>query len=385
MATVESGRLTGRRASDWGTISARLIDRGELLAALDRSVTRKVTVISAPAGSGKTSLLRAWADRPRQTHRVAFVTVRRDQRDEQLFWLDLLRVILESVDERDTDEALIATPGFNAETMVDRVLSYLADYPGRLVLVLDDLHELDSAGVQTHVTRLLTELPAQVHALLGTRRDLRLRLHQLRLAGDLAELRAADLHFTEAETREVLAASGVVVSDQALATLHKRTEGWAAGIRLAAISLAEHPDAERFVAEFSGSNRTVADYLIGELLERQPAHIQQLLLRTSLLERVNGELADLMTGYSGSEQLLLELEDANAFVVSLDPERTWFRYHQLFAELLRLELRRTMAAEVPQLHRLAAKWFAEHAEPIDAIRHHAGRGRLVQCSPTARR
>ena len=159
------------------------------------------------------------------------------------------------------------------------------------------------------------------------------------------------------------------MSNRALATLHKRTEGWAAGIRLAAISLAEHPDAERFVAEFSGSNRTVADYLIGELLERQPAHIQQLLLRTSLLERVNGELADLMTGCSGSEQLLLELEDANAFVVSLDPERTWFRYHQLFAELLRLELRRTMASEVPQLHRVAAKWFAEHAEPIDAIRH----------------
>jgi LuxR family maltose regulon positive regulatory protein len=369
VATQESGRLTGRRASDWGTTGTRLIARGELLAALDRAVTHKVTVISAPAGSGKTSLLRAWADRPPQTHRVAFVTVRRDQRDEQLFWLALLRAVRETVGERDTDEPLIATPAFNAETMVDRVLSSLADYPGRLVLVLDDLHELDSTGVPTHLTRLLTQLPEHVHAVLGTRRDLRLRVHQLRLAGDLAEIRAADLRFTEAETREVLAASGVVVSDQALATLHKRTEGWAAGIRLAAISLAEHPDAERFVAEFSGSNRTVADYLIGELLERQPAHVLQLLLRTSVLDRVNGELADLMTGYSGSEQLLLELEDANAFVLSLDPERTWFRYHQLFGELLRLELRRTMASEVPQLHRLAARWFAEHGEPIDAIRH----------------
>ena len=369
MAAIENARLTGQQASDWGATSTRLIVRGQLLAALERAVTHKVTVISAPAGSGKTSLLRAWADRPQQTHRVAFVTVRRDQRDEQLFWLALLRAIHETVDERDTEEPLVATPGFNAEAMVDRMLAYLADYPGRLVLVLDDLHELDSAGMQTYLTRLLTELPAQVHAVLGTRRDLRLRLHQLRLAGDLAEIRAADLHFTEAETREVLAASGVVVSDEAVATLHKRTEGWAAGIRLAAISLAEHPDPDRFVAEFSGSDRTVADYLIGELLERQPAHIQQLLLRTSVLDRVNGEIADLMTGYSGSEQLLLELEDANAFVVSLDPERTWFRYHQLFAELLRLELRRTMATEVPQLHRLAAKWFAEHAEPIDAIRH----------------
>jgi LuxR family transcriptional regulator, maltose regulon positive regulatory protein len=369
VATVENGRSTGPRAFDWGPPGTRLVDRSELLAALGRAVTHKVTMISAPAGSGKSSLLRTWARRDGQTHRVAFVTVRSDQRDEQLFWLALLRAIRETLDERDMDEPLVATPGFNAEAMVDRVLSYLADYPGRLVLVLDDLHELDSAGVQTHLTRLLTELPPHVHAVLGTRRDLRLRLHQLRLAGDLAEIRAADLRFTQAETREVLAASGVVVSDQALATLHERTEGWAAGIRLAAISLAEHPDAERFVAEFSGSNRTVADYLIGELLERQPAHIQQLLLRTSLLERVNGELADLMTGYTGSEQVLLELEDANAFVVSLDPERTWFRYHQLFAELLRLELRRTMASEVPQLHRLAARWFAEHAEPIDAIRH----------------
>jgi LuxR family transcriptional regulator, maltose regulon positive regulatory protein len=369
VATVEGGRVTGQRAAEWGAIGTRLVERGELLAALDRAVTRKVTVISAPAGSGKTFLLRAWADRPVQTYPVAFVTVRRGQRDEQLFWLALLLAIQATLHDRDADEPLIATPGFNAEAMVDRVLSHLADYPGRVVLVLDDLHELESAGVESHLTRLLTELPTQAHAVLATRRDLRLGLHQLRLAGELAEIRAADLRFTEAETRQMLATSGVVLSDEAVATLRKRTEGWAAGIRLAAISLAEHPDPERFVAEFSGSNRTVADYLIGELLERQPAHVQELLLRTSVLDWVNGELADLMTGYSGSEQLLLELEDANVFVVSLDPERTWFRYHQLFGELLRLELRRTMASEVPQLHRLAAKWFAEHDEPIDAIRH----------------
>jgi LuxR family maltose regulon positive regulatory protein len=369
VATVENGRPTGRRASDWGKPGTRLVDRDELLAALDRAVTHKVTVISAPAGSGKTSLLRAWADRPVQTHRVAFVTVRRDQRDEQLFWLALLQAIQATLDEDTAEEPLTATPVFNAEAMVERVLAHLADYPGRLVLVLDDLHELESAGMQTQLTRLLTELPSHVHALLATRRDLRLRLHQLRLAGELAEIRAADLRFTEAEARAVLAAAGVVLSDQAAATLHKRTEGWAAGIRLAAISMAEHPDPERFVAEFSGTNRTVADYLVGELLERQPQHIQHLLLRTSVLDRVNGELADLMTGYSGSEQLLLELEDANAFVVSIDPERTWFRYHQLFADILRLELRRTMATEVPQMHRLAAKWFTDHAEPLEAIRH----------------
>ena len=128
-------------------------------------------------------------------------------------------------------------------------------------------------------------------------------------------------------------------------------------------------DPERFVAEFSGSDRTVAEYLIAEMLERQPADVKELLLRTSLLDRVNGELADLLTGRPGSERILLELEDANAFVVSLDPERTWFRYHHLFADLLRLELRRTLPEEVPVLHRRAAGWFIQHGQVVDAIRH----------------
>ncbi len=357
--------------SEWGVSGTRLVERGRLLAALDRAVTRRVTVISAPAGSGKTSLLRAWADRPAPSRRVASVSVRRDQRDEQLFWLALLEAVRTSVDawERETDGPLIATPGFDAGAMVDRVLSDLSNYPERLVLVIDDLHEWASTGLETHLNRLLFELPDHVHAVLSTRRDLRLGLHRLRLAGELAEIRASDFQFTETETRELLRTSSVVLNDTAVTTLHRRTEGWAAGLRLAAIALADHPDPERFVAEFSGSNRTVADYLIAEILEHQPEHIQRLLLRTSLVDRVNGELADLLTDFTGSEQMLLELEDANAFVLSLDPERTWFRYHQLFGELLRLELRRTAPADVPHLHTLAANWFATHGEPIDAIRH----------------
>ena len=205
--------------------------------------------------------------------------------------------------------------------------------------------------------------------MLTTRHDLRLRLHQLRLAGELAEIRAADLRFSERETRELLDASGIALPDAGAALLHQRTEGWAAGLRLAAISLADHPDPERFVAEFSGSDRTVAEYLIAEMLERQPPDVQDLLLRTSLLDRVNGELADLLTGRPGSERILLELADANAFVESLDPERTWFRYHHLFADLLRLELRRTLPEEVPALHRRAAGWFTLQGQVVDAIRH----------------
>jgi LuxR family maltose regulon positive regulatory protein len=253
--------------------------------------------------------------------------------------------------------------------MVDRVLSELADPRGDITLVIDDLHELNSPEALSQLTRLLMNLPPQVHAMLTTRHDLRLRLHQLRLAGELAEIRAADLRFSERETRELLDASGIALSDAGAALLHQRTEGWAAGLRLAALSLADHPDPERFVAEFSGSDRTVAEYLIAEMLERQPPDVQDLLLRTSLLDRVNGELADLLTGRPGSERILLELEDANAFVESLDPERTWFRYHHLFADLLRLELRRTLPGDVPGLHRRAAGWFTLQGQVVEAIRH----------------
>jgi len=347
----------------------RLIDRGDLLAALDRAAVGKVTIISAPAGSGKTSLLRAWADRPGQPHRPAVVQVQRDQHDAQLFWLALLNAVRHASDTASQAEAPAATPGFNGRAMVERVLAELAGQHGRIILVIDDLHELHSPEALAQLTRLLTNLPPHVHAMLATRRDLPLHLHQLRLAGELAEIRAADLRFTQRETRELLDALGIALSEAGAALLYQGTEGWAAGLRLAAISLAAHPDPERFVAEFSGSDRTVAEYLLAEMLERQPDDVQQLLLRTSLLDRVNGELADLLTGRPGSERILLELEDANAFVVSLDPERTWFRYHHLLGDFLRLELRRTRPEEVPTLHRRAAAWFTQHGQVADAIRH----------------
>src|SRR5258707_1667281 len=252
--------------------------------------------------------------------------------------------------------------------MAGRVLSKLADRDG-ITLVIDDLHELNSPDALAQLSRLLTNLPPRVHAILATRHDVRLGLHQLRLAGELAEIRAADLRFSESETRELLDASGITLSEAGVALLYQRTEGWAAGLRLAVISLAGHPDPERFVAEFSGSERTVAEYLLAEMLDRQPPEVEDLLLSTCLLDRVNGELADLLTGRPGSEQILLDLEDANAFVESLDPGRTWFRYHHLFADFLRLELRRTLPDQVPALHRRAAGWFTLHGQVVNAIRH----------------
>jgi LuxR family maltose regulon positive regulatory protein len=346
-----------------------LIDRDDLVAALDRAVTRKVTIISAPAGSGKTSLLRAWAGRPGPPRQLALVQVQRDQQDAQQFWLALLGVVRHVTGTNGGAELPAATPDFNAPAMVDRVLSELADARSGVTLVVDDLHELTSPEALAQLTRLLTNLPPRVRAILATRHDVRLGLHQLRLTGELAEIRATDLRFSERETSELLDASGIALSAAGAVLLHQRTEGWAAGLRLAAISLAGHPDPERFVAEFSGSDRIVAEYLLAEMLDRQAAEVQDLLLRTSLLDRVHGELADLLTGRPGSERILLELEDANAFVESLDPDRAWFRYHHLLADFLRLELRRTLPAEVPVLHRRAAEYFIRQGQVVSAIRH----------------
>ncbi|MCX5562408.1 LuxR C-terminal-related transcriptional regulator [Streptomyces sp. NBC_00038] len=344
-----------------------LIDRHDLVATLDLAARRRVTIISAPAGSGKTSLLRAWADWARKERPIAFVSVRSGRHDAQLFWLDLVGEIRGALNK--AAEPPHATPGFDGGAMMNRVLTELAETDDPITLVIDDLHELDSTEAIEQLTSLLTRLPRHAHAVLATRRDLPLRLHRLRLTGDLAEIRGPQLRFAETETRALLAASGLELPDHLTATLQQRTEGWAAGLRLAALSLAGHPDPERFVAEFSGSDRTVAEYLTAEMLERQPKDVQRLLLRTSVLDRVNGELADLLTGSIGSERILLELEDANAFVVSLDPERTWFRYHHLFGGLLRLELRRTQPEELPELHRLAARWLVGRTRIADAIEH----------------
>jgi LuxR family maltose regulon positive regulatory protein len=335
---------------------------------MDGASERKVTIISAPAGSGKSSLLRTWENRAAH-RRLANVAVRRGERDAQRFWLSLLDAVRQASGAPGEGAAAGPTPEFNGRTMVDAVLAGLSDASGDITLVIDDLQELSSAEALAALTRLLTELPANAHAVLATRRDLPLRLHQLRLAGELTEIRATDLQFTEQETRELLGSSGIVLSPAAATRLHRRTEGWAAGLRLAALSLADHPAPERFVEEFSGTHRAVAEYLLAEMLDNQPAEVRHLLLRTCVLDCVNGELADLLTGRPGSERILLDLEDANGFVLSLDPERTRFRYHQLFADLLRLELRQTQPTEVPAIHRTAAAWFVRHGGIAEAVRH----------------
>jgi LuxR family transcriptional regulator, maltose regulon positive regulatory protein len=352
-----------------GSVPRGLLDREDLLQLLDRAVSKRVTVVSAPPGSGKTSLLRAWADRWTNPRRVAYASVERDQQSAQSFWCSVLEAIRSP--ERSTDAepptAPIAAP--DTGQVLDRIRSEIAEHVEPVVLIIDDLHELRSAEALAQLEHLVAILPRSARVVLSSRRDPPIRLHRLRLADELAEIRAGDLLFTERETRELLAASEISLSDAGVAALYRRTEGWAAGLRLAAISLSAHPDPERFVAEFSGTDRAIGEYLMAEMLDRQPSEVQSMLLRTSLVDRMNGELADLLAGRSGSEQMLLELEEANAFVVSLDARRTWFRYHHLLADFLRLELRRTLADEVGDLHRRAANWFADQGDIVDAVRH----------------
>jgi LuxR family transcriptional regulator, maltose regulon positive regulatory protein len=333
------------------------------------SAGRAVTLVSAPPGSGKTVLLRSWIEDAGLRDRVAWVSVERGERDPQRFWLSVLEVLRAAVRGEAFVEKLAPAPEFDGEAVVGRLVAELGPLEEPVVLVIDDLHELHSSEALAQLELLLARLPPLLRVVLATRHDPQLRLHGLRLEGKLTELRTAELRFTLEETRALLAASGIVLSDEAVALLHERTEGWAAGLRLAALSLAGHPDPEQFVAEFSGSERTVADYLFAEVLARQPDDVRRLLLRTSVLERIDGALADRLVGDVGSERILQALEDGGAFVVSLDASRTWFRYHHLFADLLRLELRRTDPDAVAGLHRAASRWLAEHGHVVDAVRH----------------
>jgi LuxR family transcriptional regulator, maltose regulon positive regulatory protein len=329
----------------------------------------RVTEVSAPAGSGKTLLLRSWIDEAGLAACARWVTVQGEERDPQRFWLSVVGALRDTAAGSKLVRPLTAAPGLNGWAVIERLLTDLGGLEDRVWLVIDDVHELRSSEALRQLELLVMRAPAALRFVLATRRDLRLGLHRLRLEGELTEIRADDLRFTRDEARALFEAAGIPLSESALGLLYERTEGWAAGLRLAALSLAGHPDPERFASEFSGSERTVAEYLLAEVLERQPEQVRRLLLRTSVLDRVNGELADLLTGGSGGERVLQQLEQAGAFVVALDARRSWFRYHQLFADLLRLELRGSAPDELPGLHAAAAGWYAGHGYPVEAVRH----------------
>jgi LuxR family transcriptional regulator, maltose regulon positive regulatory protein len=297
-----------------------------------------VTIVSGPAASGKTCLLRSWIAAAGLSEQAGWATVRPDERDPERFW-------------RSVTDAVAPIEG------------------GPGVLVIDDLHELKSTEAQTQLEQFVTSLPAQLRVVLLTRAPMGLRLLGLRLSGGLTELRAVDLRFSIEETRELFDAAAVALSDAGVAVLRERSEGWVGGLRLAAAQLATHSDPERFAREFSGGERTVAAYLLAEVVNRQRPEVRELLLRTSMLERVSGPLADALVGVSGSVRVLQELDDAGAFVTGIDVGRSWFRFHPLLADVLRMELRRVDPALVATLHRAAGQWHERHGDTVAAIYH----------------
>jgi len=344
-----------------------IVSRRSLFELLSRA--ERITQVAAPAGSGKTLLLRSWIGAAGLAGSTAWVSVQSEERNPQGFWISVLSALKQTAAGSIAMRPLSAAPDLDGWAVVERLLQDLESLQDRVWLVIDDVHELRSAEVLRQLELLLMRAPPELRFVLVTRHDVRLGLHRLRLTGEVTEIRAANLRFTLDEARTLFGAAGVELPSAALTLLHARTEGWAAGLRLAALSLTGHPDPEQFAAQFSGSERTVAEYLLTEVLERQSEEVRRLLLRTSILERVSGELADVLTGGSGAERILQDLEEAGAFVVSLDGRRSWFRYHRLFADLLQLELRHTEPGELPELHAAAAGWYAQNGYPAEAVRH----------------
>jgi LuxR family transcriptional regulator, maltose regulon positive regulatory protein len=326
--------------------------RGRLFWQLARA--GRVVQIWAPAGSGKTLLIRSWIGGAGLARNTAWVPAGRELGHPGGFWIAVAGALRATAAGSALVRPLAPSPDLDGRAVAERLLADLARLEDRLWLMIDDAQLLDARQVLPPLEMLLARAPQQLRVVLATRHDLRLGLPRLRLAGELTEIGAAGLRFNLAEARALFAAAGVQVPEETLARLHGRTEGWAAGLRLAALSLDGHPDPQRFAAEFSGTERTVAEYLAAEVLDRQSEEVRRLLLRTSVLDRVSGPLADMLTGRPGGEQILQDLEQAGAFVVALDAGRSWFRYHQLFADLLRLELRRTEPDQQTALHGAAA-------------------------------
>jgi LuxR family transcriptional regulator, maltose regulon positive regulatory protein len=360
-SVVGAGAVAGGAA---GPGAGGVVSRPRLVGRL--GAPTRVSVVSAPPGSGKTVLLRSWISGAGVAGSAAWVPAGRGERDPQRFWLSVLAALRQTGPGAGLVRELTAAPDLDGWVITERLLKDLAPLEDRLWLVVDDVHELGPDALR-QLELLIMRAPPGLRFVLATRHDVQLGLHRLRLEGELAEIREPDLRFTVAEAQELFDAAGVQLPD--LALLVERTEGWAAGLRLAALWLAGHPDPGRLAAGFSGIERTVAEYLLAEVLDRQPEQMRRLLLRTSVLERVNGELAGLLTGDEGGERVLQDLEAANAFVVALDAGRSWFRYHQMFADLLQLELRRAEPDQVAGLHRTAAGWFAGHGYPVEAVRH----------------
>jgi LuxR family maltose regulon positive regulatory protein len=366
-------------------LSLSFVPRRRLVNVFEGGRSSKLTLVCAPAGFGKTAALAEWVRAA--DVRAAWLSVDAGDNDAVRFWRHAI-VALDSVRPGLADHLtpLLNSAGASSiEALMDELINAIATEPTDIVLVLDDYHVIDADAVHACVQFLLEHAPPQLHLAISTRADPPLAVARLRGRGELAEVRAMELRFTLEEASLLLrSASGVDVPTSVVSLLTERTEGWAVGLELSALSLRGQEDASRFASTFSGSHRFVLDYLTEEILNRLDEHVRAFLLETSVLERLSGALCDAITNRTDSRQRLEAIESAGLFLVPLDDVREWWRYHHLFADLLRARMLQAAPHRVPELHRTAADWYAAHGLIEDAVHHalcagdHVGAARAIE-------
>jgi LuxR family maltose regulon positive regulatory protein len=351
---------------------ARLVERARLRALLESAPEARLLLVAAPAGFGKTTLLASWSGEA--DVRATWLSLERRDNDLARFVrclataASLLAGRSEGIPERDPAQPV--DPELALASVLGPLVAALADATaGEVILVLDDYHVIDEPAIHRLVASLVERLPVGARMAIATRADPPLPLARLRARGELLEVRAEDLRFTESEAGELLRAAAVELEPAAIAELVERTEGWAAVLRLAAISLRGRSDQAGQVRRFGASHRFVLDYIVEEVLAGLPLETQDFLLRTAVLDRLCGPLCDAITGRADGRAQLEELERANLLIVPLDDERRWYRYHALFAEVLRARLRILHPDDLPGLHARAATWLAARGDDDEAIAH----------------
>ncbi|MDQ0116191.1 LuxR C-terminal-related transcriptional regulator [Paenibacillus harenae] len=348
----------------------KAILRPDLIERMNKGLDRKLTLISASAGFGKTTLVSEWAavcERP-----VAWLSL--DEGDNNpirflTYLVTAVQKIAEGIGEGVLG-ALKSSQPPSTESILTILANEISTVPYKFVLVLDDYHVIDAKRIDDVLIFLLENLPPQMHLIVATRENPQFPLARLRARDQLTELRATDLRFTPGETETFLnQVMGLVLSAKEITALETRTEGWIAGLQLAALSMQGCEDIPAFIRAFAGDNRYIVDYLVEEVLQRQPDHVRNFLLQTSILDRLHGPLCDAVTGQEDGNARLDALERGNYFVVPLDDRRRWYRYHHLFAEVLSAHLREDQPDQVATLHWRASIWYEQHGSPVDAIRH----------------
>lgn len=361
-----------------------VVRRSHLLERLNEGLqhTPGVILVSASAGSGKTTLVSEWiATLTGSGVRVGWLSLDEGDNDPSRF-LSYLISAMQTIVPKIGEGLLTALQSPQpppTEAILTALLNEISTVSDNFILVLDDYYVVDSHPVDQALAFLVEHLPPQLHLVIATREDPSLPLARLRVRGQLTELRAIDLRFTPAEAAEFLnRVMGLDLSAEDIAALENRTEGWIAGLQLAAISMQGRSDVAGFIGSFTGSHRFVLDYLVEEVLQHQPEHIRSFLLQTSLLDRLCGSVCNAVTDQADGQAMLETLERGNLFIIPLDDQRAWYRYHHLFGEVLQAHLRAAHADRLSDLHRRASVWFEQHDQPADAIRHALAAGEFAR-------